>query len=327
MRGTSGKDASSINKEGGVLYKGIDNVADEITEASQQSTDRKGATRFGGVFNDFVTELYRENNSYMMLQLKTLPWRIHSSLLVNFRESLLERREKGEVSDNIRRISVTAIPTFPSRDFDSVEYLKIVFVHVSELAKDTMDEIIRLAARVRTKILTYKQTEVRDTCIVVIADNQEKGANVILQAKARIKAATGTRIAYVFGTKQGVRIRKLLYGFLGNYLSKRTEAVEAKAIENLRKAGTDRDIYGSLKDCCEFVAGLGTKLRELSGRIKLPWGARKSKEERKRDKIVAHLDTPQGRTEEEEVVRDKMRELSRAEMLKKDRSKATIIST
>lgn len=326
MRRQSGKEAPSINKEDGVLYKGI-SPADEITEVSrQESVDRKGATRFNGIFGDFVNELYQSKGAFMW-QVKTLPWRIHPSLLVKFREVFTHQREKGEISDNVRRVSVATIPTFPSREFDGVEYLKIVFVHVTELAKDTMDEIIKLTTRARTRILSYRQTEVRDTCIVVIADNQEKGANVIMQQKARMKATSGTRIAYVFGTKQGARIRKLLYGFLGNYLTKRAEAIEGKATENLKKAGTDRGIYGSLKDCCEFVTGLGTKLKELAGRIKIPWGARKTKEERARDKLISSLDTPQGRTEEEAETRQKMRELARAEMLKKERSRAFITAT
>jgi len=323
MREVSGKDTSLTNSREEEYIK--DAVA-QGAEGDRQSTDRKGATRFNGLFGDFVNELYQEKRAFMW-QVKTLPWRIHPSLLIKFRESLLAQREKGDVSDNVRRVSVAAVPTFPSRDFDGVEYLKIVFVHVAELAKDGMDEIIKLTVRARTRILSYRQSEVRDTCIVVIADNQEKGANVILQAKARLEAAMGTRIAYVFGTKQGARIRKLLYGFLSNYLTKRAEAVEAKAIENLRKAGTDRDIYGSLKDCCEFVAGLGAKLRELSGRIKLPWGARKTKEERARDKLVAHLSTREGRTEEEAAVREKMLEITRAEMLKKERSRGIITAT
>lgn len=321
MRRTSDKDTSSINKKGEVLYKEIDSPVDKITEANRQSTDRKGASQFNGVFNTFVSELYQTNGSYMW-QVKMLPWKIHPKFLINSRESLLKQREKGEVSDNIRRLSIAMVPTFPSREFDGVEYLKVAFVHVKKLAKDTMDEIIKIAIRARTKIISYRQTEVRDTCVVVIADNQERGANAIMQQKARMKATTGTRIAYVFGTKQGARIRKLLYGFLGNYFSKRAEAVEAKAEKALQKAGTNRGIYGALKDCCEFVAGLGTTLKQLAGRIKMPWGARKTKEERMRDKLSLHLSTPQDRTEEEAAVREKMREIARADMLKKERSRA-----
>ena len=318
------KKTSSISKKEEEYIKVSEESKVEAPRRVEKN-DRKGATIFNGIFSDFMSELYQTKGAYMW-QTKTLPWKIHPKMLINSREILTNQREKGEISDNIRRVSVAAIPTFPSREFDGVEYLKIVFVHIKQLAKDTIDEIIKVAIRARTKIIGHRQTEVRDTCIVVIADNQERGANIVMQHKARMKATTGTRICYVFGTRQGVRIRKLLYGFLGNYFNKRAEAVEAKAEKTLQKAGSTEGVYGALKDCCEFVAGLGTKLKELAGRIKLPWGARKTREERTRDKIAVFLNSPEGRAEDEAKVRKEMRELSKAEMLKKDRGKAISVT-
>jgi hypothetical protein len=262
-----------------------------------------------------------------MWQTKKLPWKINQRWLINSREILAQQREKGEVTDNIKRVSVAAIPTFPTRGADSIEYLKIVFVHIANLAKDKIDEIIKTAIQAKTRMLSHHQTEVRDTCIVVVADNQERGANLLMQHKARVNTSAGSRICYTFSTNQGVRIRKLLYQFLGNYLSKRAEAVEEKAEATLKRQGLSGGVYGALKDCCEFVAGLGAKLKELSGRIRLPWGSRKMKEERARDKIALHLTTAEGRTEEEAQAREEMRKLAAAEILKKEKAKIMMRGT
>lgn len=305
----------------------------EAGKSDQESTMRKGATRFNGLFNDFVQELYQEKTAYMWA-VRSLPWKIHPSQLVNYRMIFPRKSEEGGakvggISDNIRRVSVAAVPTFPARGEDHVEYLKLVFVHVAKLTEDAAQEIMWLAARAKTKILGYWQTEVRDTCVIVIADEQEKAANVKLRAMARRSNQNGSQIAYVFGTKRGPYIRKLLYQFLGNYLSQRAEKIEEHGAKALSSKGANRGIYGTLKDCCDFVAGLGAKLKELSGKIKLPWGSRKTREEYQADKLRAHLaSSPRTESEEWATARKKMRDLALAEReARRDRGRPASLTT
>jgi len=313
MRVSVGNTSPTLNKVEG--YKKV-SVAEGV-EGNQETATRKGATRFNGLFNDFVNELYQEKTAYMWA-VRRLPWKIHPSMLINYRMILPREGEEGrgavrKISNNIRRIAVAVVPTFPAKGEDYVEYLKIVFVHVAKLTKEAAEEILYAAARARVKILHYRQEEVRDTCVVVIADEQDKAANMHLRGMARRSNQNGSNIAYVFASRRGPYIRKLLYGFLGNYLSQRAEKVEQHGIEALQRAGANRGIYGALKDCCEFVAGLGAKLKELAGKIVLPWGARKTREEYQADRFKNVLQRPRTESEEYAAALKKMRELALAE--------------
>jgi len=248
-------------------------------------TGVKGTPDIGlSILRDVVNELYSKQG-WLRRNLLLLNWVINEKSL---RARGLVNQYYVEKSENIKTVGIFAFPMFPARGRDDgfVDFAKVVILHVQRLREEDMDEIIKMAIGTKTEQLRESGRDARDTEIVVIADEMEKGANLIFAKRARASTAAGSRGTLVFLARKELGwIRKQLYSILAKWLSTRAVRVREKGEETLRRMSTGAGgIYGDLEACVDFVAGFARELGALAAKIKLPF-RRKTKEERGRDRL------------------------------------------
>jgi len=253
-------------------------------------TGVKGTPDIGlSILRDVVNDLY-DKRGWLRRNLLLLNWVINERSVQA--RGLVNQYYPEKSSENIKTVGIFAFPTFPARGGDGfVDFAKVVILHVQRLGKEHTKEIIKTAIGTKTQQLTEIGRDARDTEIVVLADEMEKGANLVFAKRARMSTAAGSRGTLVFSTKKEPGwIRKQLYNILGNWLSTRATRVREKGEETLRRISESAgSIYGDLEACVDFVADFARELTALAGKIKLPF-RRKTREELALDRLKLALE-------------------------------------
>lgn len=279
----------------------------------------KGTPDIGlSLLRDIVNDLYSKSG-WLRRNLLLLNWTVNEKSL---RARGLVNQYCLEKSENIKTVGIFAFPTFPRREEDGgfVDFTKVVILHVRRLDEEGMDEIIETAIGTKTQQLRESGHDARDTEIVVLADEMEKGANLTFAKRARMRTATGSRGTLVFSTRKELGwIRKQLYTILSKWLLTRAVRVREKGEETLRRiSGGVESIYGDLEVCVSFVAGLARELAALAARIRLPF-RRKTREELARDRFYLALEDAEDRRMAD-VLRD-AEDIWNAKPIRRDRNR------